>query len=173
MRCREAWERRIFIHSHCQSWLSASCISLPWSFALRRISTKKTSMKSLSSLSARIQRFAPTLLTADAASLSPGDQAALQKIIAAAKYFDPLYRQQIWSGSEALLKVLESDKSGAGREREHYFRMNQGPWSRLDENEAFIEGVPARLPQANFYPADITKEEFQAWLSLLPSETKA
>ncbi len=37
---------------------------------------------------------------------------------------------------------------------------------------AFIQGVPARLPQANFYPADITKEEFNAWLSTLSAEEK-
>jgi hypothetical protein len=130
-------------------------------------------METPSLLAAKINRFAPTVLTADAARLTPGDRAALQKIIAAAKYLDPLYRQQIWSGSEALLKKLEADSSGAAREREHYFRMNQGPWSRLDENQAFIEGVPARLPQANFYPGDITKEEFNSWLSRLPAEEKA
>ena len=129
-------------------------------------------METLSPLAAKINRFAPTVLTADTSRLTPGDRKALQKIVAAAKFLDPLYRQQIWSGSEALLKKLESELSDAGRERAHYFRMNQGPWSRLDENQAFIEGVPARLPQANFYPADITKEEFNTWLSRLPDEEK-
>jgi len=129
-------------------------------------------MKKVSSIAAKIQRFAPTVLTADTTGLTPGDQAALQKIIAAATFLDPLYRQQIWSGSEALLKSLEADASDAGREVLHYFRMNQGPWSRLDENQAFIEGVPARLPQANFYPVDITQEEFNTWLSTLPAAEK-
>jgi len=119
-----------------------------------------------------IRRFAPTLLTADMVRLTPGDLQALQKVIAAAKYLDPLFRRQLWSGSEALLKSLELDSSAAGEERLHYFRMNQGPWSRLDDNQAFIEGVPARLPQANFYPLDITKEEFNSWLAGLSDEGK-
>ena len=129
-------------------------------------------MKTISSIASKIRRFSPTVLTADTAGLTAGDRLAVQKIIAAAKCLDPLYRQQIWNGSEALLKSLAADASPEGQERLHYFRMNQGPWSRLDENERFIEGVPARLPQANFYPADMTKEEFNAWLNTLSAEDK-
>ena len=40
------------------------------------------------------------------------------------------------------------------------FHDQPGPWSQLDENQPFIAGVPPRPPQANFYPADMTKEEF-------------
>jgi hypothetical protein len=124
-------------------------------------------------LAAKIKRFAPTVLTADTSGLAPKDRQALQKIIAAAKYLDPLYRRQIWSGNEPLLKKLQRDKSASGRDQLHYFLINQGPWSQLDENEPFIEGVPARPPQANFYPADITKEEFNTWLNTLPEAEKA
>jgi len=129
-------------------------------------------MKGFSSLAAKIRRFEPTALTADIAGLTSGDRQALQKIIAAAKCLDPLYRQQIWSGSETILKSLEADHSAEGQQRLHYFRINQGPWSRLDGNLVFIEGAPERLPQANFYPADMTKEEFNAWLSTVPSEER-
>ena len=77
------------------------------------------------SLSAKINRFAPTTLTADnltadTISLSPNDRQALLKIIAAAKLFDPLYLRQIWSGNEALLKKLQADQSPLGRLRLHY-----------------------------------------------------
>src|SRR5215813_3951969 len=122
-------------------------------------------------LAARIRRFAPTVLTADTSQLSADDGRALQKIIAAAKLFDPLYRRQIWSGNESLLAKLRADQSPLGRQRLHYFMINQGPWSQLDDNEPFIPGVPARPPYANFYPADMTKEEFNSWLhTLSPAE---
>ena len=124
-------------------------------------------------LADQIKRFAPTALTADISKLPAKDQQALGKIIAAARYLDPLYRRQIWSGNEALLAKLRTDKSAGGRERLHYFMINQGPWSQLDENQPFIEGVPSRPPQANFYPADITKDEFNTWLAGLPPEEKA
>jgi Peptidase family M49 len=123
------------------------------------------------SLAAKIRRFAPTQLTANTAKLSPKDRLALQHIIAAAKYFDPLYRRQIWSGNEALLGKLKPDKTPLGRLRLHYFVINQGPWSQLDDNQPFIEGVGPKPPQANFYPADITKDEFNSWLQTLsPTE---
>jgi len=124
------------------------------------------------SLPAKIRRFAPTVLTADTSSLSPNDRKALQKLIEAAKYLDPLYLRQVWSGNEALLKKLQTDKTPLGQLRLHYFLINKGPWSQLDNNEPFIEGVPPKPPQANFYPNDITKEEFNAWLSTLSPEEK-
>src|SRR2546426_9051137 len=50
--------------------------------------------------------------------------------------------------------------------------INKGPWSQLDGNEPFIEGAPARPPQANFYPDDMTKDEFNAWVNTLSPEEK-
>jgi hypothetical protein len=124
------------------------------------------------SLSAKISRFAPTTLTENTASLSPNDRQALLKIVAAAKLFDALYLRQIWSGNEGLLKKLQADQSPLGRLRLHYFMINKGPWSQLDDHEPFIEGAPPRPPQANFYPDDMTKDEFNAWLNTLSPEEK-
>ena len=125
------------------------------------------------SLDAKIRRFAPTTLTADTSRLSAGDRRALAHIIAAAKLMDPLYLQQVWSGNPALLKRLEADRTAEGRARLHYFRINVGPWSRLDHNEPFVEGVPREKPKhANYYPDDMTKEEFNAWVQALSGEEK-
>jgi uncharacterized protein YjbJ (UPF0337 family) len=126
-----------------------------------------------SELAKKISRFAPTTLTANTASLSPDDRKALNKIIEAAKLLDPLFLRQVWSGNDELYKKLEADKTVIGRQRLHYFLINDGPWSRLDNNEPFIEGVPReKPPQANFYPDDITKDEFNSWLSGLPGSEK-
>ena len=124
-------------------------------------------------LAKKIARFAPTTLTANTANLSAGDRQALSKIIAAAKLLDPLFLRQVWSGNEALKAKLDADNSAVGRQRLHYFLINDGPWSRLDSNEPFIEGVPhEKPPHANFYPDDITKDEFNSWLAGLPGSEK-
>lgn len=124
-------------------------------------------------LARKIARFAPTTLTADISKLSPKDRQALDKIIAAAKLLDPLFLRQVWSGNEALEKKLQADKSPAGQQRLHYFYINDGPWSRLDDKEPFIEGVPReKPPQANYYPDDMTKEEFNTWVTTLPEAEK-
>ena len=124
-------------------------------------------------LEKKIARFAPTVLTANTALLSPKDRLALKKIIEASKLLDPLFLRQVWSGNEALEKKLQADKTVVGLERLHYFYINDGPWSRLDNNEPFIEGVPReKPPQANYYPDDITKEEFNSWVQGLSAQDK-
>lgn len=123
-------------------------------------------------LDAKIRRFAPTVMTANTAKLSAGDRKALQKIIAAARLIDPLYLRQVWSGNEELQKKLEVDHSPLGRQRLHYFMINKGPWSQLDDDEPFIEGVSPKPPQANFYPDDITKDAFDSWLTGLSNDEK-
>src|SRR6266850_3560391 len=124
-------------------------------------------------LAKKIARFAPTVLSANTTGLSPNDRLALKKIIESAKLLDPLFLRQVWSGNEALEKKLQADKTVAGRQRLHYFYINDGPWSRLDNNEPFIEGVPReKPPQANYYPDDITKEEFNSWVQGLSAEDK-
>src|SRR5262249_16128336 len=132
---------------------------------------QKEATAEISGVNKKIGRFAPTVLTANTARLTPNDRRALSKIIAAAKLYDPLYLRQIWNRNEALLKRLQADKALVGRLSLHYYMINKGPWSQLDENEPFIEGAPKRPPQANFYPEDMTKDEFNAWLNTLsPAE---
>jgi Peptidase family M49 len=124
-------------------------------------------------LEKKIRRFSPTTLTADTSKLSAGDQQALAKIIAAAKLMDPLFLRQVWSGNDALYKKLLADKTPVGVQRLHYFLINDGPWSRLDNNEPFIEGVPKeKPPNANYYPDDMTRDEFNAWVQGLSEAEK-
>jgi hypothetical protein len=124
-------------------------------------------------LARKVARFAPTTLTADISKLPAKDRQALEKIIAAAKLLDPLFLRQVWSGNAALEQKLLADKTPAGRQRLHYFYINDGPWSRLDNNEPFIDGVPKEQPLgANYYPENMTKEEFSAWVETLSDADK-
>ncbi len=124
-------------------------------------------------LQKKTARFAPTVLIADTARLSVKDRQALAKIIEAAKLLDPLFLRQVWSGNAALEAKLKADETPAGRQRLHYFYIMDGPWSRLDSNEPFIEGVPhEKPPQAAFYPDDMSKDEFNKWLETLSEDEK-
>lgn len=124
-------------------------------------------------LAKKIRRFAPTVLTANTSRLSANDRKALGKIIEAAKLLDPLFLRQVWSGNDELHEKLKTDKTAVGKQRLHYFLINDGPWSRLDSNEPFIDGVPhEKPPHANFYSDDITKDEFNSWLKGLSDSEK-
>ena len=121
-------------------------------------------LPTLAELNRMTARFAPTALRVDTSPLSAGDQKALAKLIEASRIIDDIFLTQLWTGNHKLLGELEKDKSPLGQARLHYFRINKGPWSDLDEHAAFLPGVPPKkLPGANFYPPDMTKEEFEKW----------
>src|SRR5436190_3438780 len=123
----------------------------------------------LGSLQKMAERFAPTEVAADASGLSEGDRAALAKIVEAARVMDTLYLRQVWSGNEPLLLGLSQDATPLGRARLHLFVLQKGPWSSLDHDAPFIPGVPAKPPEANFYPPGATKDEIEAWQKALPA----
>ena len=124
-------------------------------------------------LSQKIARFTPTEISADISKLSRGDKRALDKIIEAARLMDPIYLRQVWRGNAELLKKLEGDTTTAGKENLHYFRMNMGPWSLLDSNQLFLEQASKQKPAgANYYPEDMTKDEFNRWIGALSEKER-
>jgi Peptidase family M49 len=119
-------------------------------------------------------RFAPTDLRVDISGLSAGDKQALAKLIQAAQIVNKIFMEQFWSGDLALYHKLQQDKTPLGRARLHYFWINKGPWSEIDQHKAFLPGAPEHKPAgANFYPEDMTKEEFENWVKTLSPEEKA
>jgi peptidase M49-like protein len=117
-------------------------------------------------------RFAPTPMKVDLSSLSAGDKQALARLIQAAHVLDQLFMRQIWSGNMGQYEKMLADKTPLGAARVHYFWINKAPWSEIDGHKAFLPDVPAHKPPgANFYPEDMTKEEFEAWVKTLsPAE---
>ncbi|MGE5206843.1 MAG: dipeptidyl-peptidase 3 family protein [Chlamydiota bacterium] len=116
-------------------------------------------------------RFAPTRIQVDVSGLSAGSRQALVKLIEAARILNDIYMQQLWSGDQALYTRLKKERMPLGRARFHYFWINKGPWDELNEFKAFIPGVPERKPAgANFYPADMTREQFESWVKALPEK---
>ena len=116
-------------------------------------------------------QFAPTPLSADVSRLSAQDRQALVKLIEAGRVMDDIFLQQLWSGNEDLYHKLRHDQLPLGRARLRLFSIYKGPWSDLDAHRAFMPGVPARKPLgANFYPEDMTRAEFEHWVSELPAK---
>lgn len=125
----------------------------------------------LAELNRMSARFVPTEIRVDTSHLTPGDRDALVDLIRAARILDSLFLDQIWSGNHALLEKLKQDRSPLGLARLKYFRLNLGPWSDLDGHMAFLPGVPPRKPLgANFYPEDMSKEQFESWVKGLPPD---
>lgn len=119
----------------------------------------------LAELNRMIARFAPVELQADTSKLSAGDQKALAKLLDAARVIDDIFLDQVWSGNRYLRGQLLRDTSELGKARLHYFDLNKGPWSELDDHAAFLPDVPEKkLPGANFYPETITRAQLEPWM---------
>jgi hypothetical protein len=139
-------------------------LSLP-AIAQKRSSTAPD----LTQLEKMTARFAPTLLRVDTSKLSSGDRQALAKLIEASRLFNGIFLKQYWSGNPSLYASLQKDTSQLGKARLHYFWINKGPWSALDEFKAFLPGAPPRkLPGADFYPEAMTKQDYERWFASLP-----
>jgi hypothetical protein len=130
-------------------------------------------MPDLAQLESRTARLAPVQLKADTSRLSPGDRQALAKLIEAARVIDGIFMDQMWSRNRAFYAELQRDTTPLGQARAKYYWLNKGPWSDLDGHTAFLPGVPERKPLgANFYPAGMTRAEFEAWVLTLPAAQK-
>jgi Peptidase family M49 len=125
----------------------------------------RSSAPGLAELETMANRFAPTPLRVDVSNLSMGDRQALAKLIQAARILDEIFMKQLWSGNSDLYAKLQKDQTPLGKARFHYFWLNKGPWSDIDEFKAFLPDVPPRkLLGSNFYPADMSKEDFERWV---------
>jgi Peptidase family M49 len=114
-------------------------------------------------------RFAPTNIRADLSTLSAADRQVLAKLVEASKIMDALFLRQVWAGNDTVLLDLSQSQTPEGRARLHYFLINKGPWSRLDHDESFVPGVPAKPAGANFYPVGASKADVERWIKSLPA----
>jgi hypothetical protein len=136
--------------------------------AILMLSLSAQTIPDLAELNKMIERFAPADLSVDTSRLPAGDRQALAKLIEASHLVDHIFLQQLWSGNLDLYARLQQDRTPLGQARLRYFWMNKGPWSDLDGHAAFLPGVaPKKLPGADFYPDDMTKEQFESWVKTL------
>lgn len=95
-------------------------------------------------------------LNSDLSSLTDSEKQAIKLMIKAADIMDELFWQQAF-GDKKLMDTITNDIL------RQYAYINYGPWDRLKDNKPFIKGYGAKPAGANFYPADMTKDEFEQW----------
>jgi hypothetical protein len=125
-----------------------------------------------SDVAERLAQFVPTDLVADVSSLSEDELEVLDLLVEAARSMDEIFLRQVWQGNpelQAELQGVEGPDMDAARA---YFTVNFGPWDRLDEMAPFI-GDMAHPPGAGYYPVDMTRDEFEAWIAEHPDDEEA
>ncbi len=109
----------------------------------------------MSAMEANLAKYVPVKLTADLSHLSDGQRQMVGKLIEAGEIMNELFWYEAYGDKEALLNSI------ADEDTKKFVRINYGPWDRLDGNASFVEGVGPKPAGANFYPTDMTKEEFE------------
>ncbi len=105
----------------------------------------------------RPEVYADFPLVADLAHLSDGQRQMLVLLIEASQIMDDLFWRQAYGDNyQAWLKSIGVDDA------RRFAESNYGPWDRLDDDAPFMPDGGEKPLGARFYPADMTREEFEA-----------
>ena len=132
-----------------------------------------TDYESVETVKTKIEKFAPVEIGFDASGLTENEKKALDLIFNAAKIMDRIFLNQVYEKNEILEKELENGKNPDYPVLKDYFEINFGPFDRLEEDKPFINLSEKKPDGANFYPAGMTKEAFDAHIAANPADEKA
>ncbi|HXV75898.1 MAG TPA: hypothetical protein VD788_06210 [Candidatus Polarisedimenticolaceae bacterium] len=102
-----------------------------------------------------IDKYTTVRLTADLSGLSENQRRMIGSLIEAGRAMDEAFWLQAYGDRRQLLDSI------ADPDLRRFAEINYGPWDRLDANRPFVDGVGAKPAGANFYPADMTREELE------------
>jgi len=111
-------------------------------------------------VAARLATFAPFTLTTDISHLSANEKQIMSILFDVADIMDELFWMQAMGPKDAFLARIQDETT------KKFAVINYGPWDRLGGNESFIAEIGPKPEGANFYPVDMTKEEFEAFNDL-------
>lgn len=101
-------------------------------------------------------QYAEFTLTTDVSKLTENEKKMLPLLIQAADVMEDIYWHNAYGDKEELFKGVTDSALMK------YLSINYGPWDRLNANKPFVEGAGEKPLGANFYPKDMSKEEFDA-----------
>jgi hypothetical protein len=108
-------------------------------------------------MKANLAKFTEVTLATDLGWLSENEREIIRLLIQAADIMDEIFWMQAWGDKEELFEMIDNEYA------RKYAMIHYGPWDRIGGNAPFVEGIGEKPEGANFYPVDMTKEEFEAW----------
>lgn len=144
---------------HKNSTVILSIIAM---FMFASCGNQTKTMETDNELQKKVDEFAEVELTSDISLLSDNQKEMLGYLFDAGQLMEDIFWKQAYGNKEELNSSI-SDPTV-----KEFVKINFGPWERLNNNISFVEGIGPKPAGANFYPIDMTKEEFDA----LESENK-
>lgn len=110
----------------------------------------------LNDAESRLDIYFPVELTADLSGYSQNQKDMLGLLIDASKIMDDLFWAQAYGeNKDDFLAMITDPRVKA------FTEINYGPWDRLNGDKPFLTNTEEKFSGAQFYPADMSKEELQ------------
>lgn len=110
-----------------------------------------------SELQKKVNEYAEFTLTTDMSKLTENERKMIPILIEVSQIMDEIFWKEAFGNKNALLDTLSDEAAKT------FVKYNYGPWDRLRGDEPFIAGVGEKPAGAQFYPTDMSKEEFEAF----------
>ncbi|RMH76739.1 MAG: peptidase [Calditrichaeota bacterium] len=121
----------------------------------------------------QLAKFKPVEIGTDLSRLSESDRRALMKLVQAAQLMDEIFLRQVYHKNVAIREALNNSDNPQFAFLKDYFDINFGPFDRLEGDKPFINLDEPKPKGANYYPVDMTREEFEQWLETHPEDREA
>lgn len=108
-----------------------------------------------SDIQLKVEEFATCDLTADLSDLTENEKQLVRIFIQISDIMDDLFWKQTY-GDKANLDTIQDPWV------RDFVAINYGPWERLDCNKSFVPGFGEKPLGCQYYPEDMTLEEFNA-----------
>jgi hypothetical protein len=123
-------------------------------------------------LSAQLAKFKPVRLPFDAAGLSQREQQLVAKLVEACQSLESIYWRQSDPEGLKLYRALEGSTKPRDVELRRFLMIN-GSRFDLIRNDAPFVGKSPRPPGRGFFPADLTREELDRYVTAHPGQKAA
>lgn len=120
-------------------------------------------------LAAQRAKIAPIAMTPDVGFLSAEDRQVINLLNEAANLMSAAYQRQISEDNPRLRAEIAASNRPDRQALLDMFDLHFGVWDSLNEYAPFYGDKPLP-PGRAFYPADLTKAEFDAWLAAHPDQ---
>ncbi len=111
----------------------------------------------------KLERYKPMVLNWNINYLTKWEMEVLKEMIKIEPLIDELFLIQVHPENLRWLGMIKDE------DLKEYFKINFGPWDRLENNKPFW-GNQEKPKGAGFYPFDLKKEEFEIYIKGLSEE---
>ncbi|MGA3294116.1 MAG: Zn-dependent hydrolase [Candidatus Acidiferrales bacterium] len=123
-------------------------------------------------LAQRIAKFKPVKMPFNSQGLSAREKKMVDKLVDAAGLLDCIYWRQSDPEGLKLYLSLANSKDPQDRMLREYLKINGGRFDLIDDNKPFVGTAPIP-PGVGFFPEDLTKAQFDAYVAAHPDQKAA